>query len=376
MIENDLALLLKYPLISCEIHDGTKHYRGLLTVKNQDHELHVVETTKKGGVQFQIETDLGSDVDNSVSKFTSTNILDFFDKTVAFLESQPLSQNIPENQVHVFRRVLYEYSEFIKFHIKIKTSHISEDLSRIRTVTVDEGGREHLLDIAVDFNETKDIYHPLNLCLPEQFSKDFDKNFANLTEIYSKFLATIETLQPFFDVLDDLDRSCCVLDPEKPTRRDCHRRIWLGQNLSVVIMVDPLNINVRPDLKFLGPERLILEYREKLNKKLNDWNENTNMLQGLLDILEIESFPSKPQTNQEVLMDIGECSICFSLRFNNKLPEVICSNKSCENFYHIDCLYELIQNEFLIKFVDNVQIVKREFHVHCQMLQMIPRASI
>lgn len=115
----------------------------------------------------------------------------------------------------------------------------------------------------------------------------------------------------------------------------------LDQNLSLVVIIDPLNVRARPELKFLGPERLVNQYLERLNEKLEDWDENCDLLDGLLNILGLEKFPQKPKCDKDVLMDVGDCCICFSLRLDGKMPEIICGNKSCENFFHVQCLYEV-----------------------------------
>ena len=187
----------------------------------------MVEENVRENPTFKLKTIYGGSIDDALSKITAPKITEFVDKIVTTLENEP-DRKPPQNLTKAYRRILQEYSEFTGFHLTIKKCQISSDLSKIHVTTVDEGCREHGLDIAVDWNETA-IFIPLGLNLPEQVTNSFPTNFPYLTEIYSKFIAAIEDLQPFFDVMDDLDRSCCVLDPEVPTRRDCYRRIWLGE---------------------------------------------------------------------------------------------------------------------------------------------------
>jgi hypothetical protein len=52
-----------------------------------------------------------------------------------------------------------------------------------------------------------------------------------------------------------------------------------------MVVVDPMNVRARPELKFLGPERLVQEYYQKWSEKLGDWDENVDLLQGLLNFL-------------------------------------------------------------------------------------------
>lgn len=61
-------------------------------------------------------------------------------------------------------------------------------------------------------------------------------------------------------------------------------------------------------------------------------------------LLELEQFPTKPETSKEdelLLCDTGECCICFSLRLEDLLPEIICQNPSCKQYFHKECLYQV-----------------------------------
>lgn len=51
----------------------------------------------------------------------------------------------------------------------------------------------------------------------------------------------------------------------------------------------------------------------------------------------------KNEKEEIILCDVGECCICFSLRLNDKLPEIVCQNASCEQFFHKECLHQVIE---------------------------------
>jgi len=42
----------------------------------------------------------------------------------------------------------------------------------------------------------------------------------------------VALLQRFWDVLDEIDNECWVIDPDNPTRKDIYRRIMIGMNLN------------------------------------------------------------------------------------------------------------------------------------------------
>ncbi|EFA05477.1 E3 ubiquitin-protein ligase FANCL-like Protein [Tribolium castaneum] len=338
MIDGNLSLLIKYPLISTKNRNGRIHYNGRVMCGSHDTDLHVIEEKINGNVTFTLKTTFGPEINEKIAKSESQNIVDFLDNIVTLLA------RTPQNHANSYKRVLHEYFEFTRFHLNIRNSHISSDLQLIKVTTVDEGRREHRLEISVDLDEVRDVFQPLNVELPEHFVKALGGKFSNLTEIYRRFLGVLEELQPFFDVMDEVDGNCGVLDPETPTRGHCHRRIWLDQNLSVIVTIDPLNVRARPELRFFGPERLVHQHLDELNEKLEEWNDRGDFLEELLKILSLEKFPQKPKTDRDVLMDVGECCICFSLRLDEKMPEIICGNKSCENFFHVQCLYEWLSS--------------------------------
>lgn len=55
--------------------------------------------------------------------------------------------------------------------------------------------------------------------------------------------------------------------------------------MSMLVTIDPFNVRARPELKFLGPEHLVLHYRQKLNQSLLTWDETTHLLEGIMNIL-------------------------------------------------------------------------------------------
>lgn len=52
---------------------------------------------------------------------------------------------------------------------------------------------------------------------------------SSIISIHSQFLAALESLKAFWDVMDEIDEKTWVLEPEKPTRSATARRIALGR---------------------------------------------------------------------------------------------------------------------------------------------------
>lgn len=51
-----------------------------------------------------------------------------------------------------------------------------------------------------------------------------------------------------------IDETCWVLEPVKPSKVDCYRRIKLNTNVSIDLKVDARNPTEMPEIYFLGSE--------------------------------------------------------------------------------------------------------------------------
>lgn len=346
-----MELLLKYPLVERKLTEDNNVvlFEGQMFVHDQIYNLTLEETTtiddsykyilKK--LHNEEPENLNQEINHILINNSFQNVLEVLDRINEFLElTHPSS--ILENHCDIYRKVLYEYTEFTKFFLNLKSCTLKDDLTKIFASILDEKRREHCIEISVDYTRnTQDIFQISIFDLPKK-DQDLFKASDSLTALFDQFLAQVELLQPYFDVMEEFDRSCTILDPEKPRRQDAYRRIFLGENISTVITVDPYNIFMRPDIKFLGPDRLTEPFSTRLNENLGNWVCQNDIFQGVLDMLGLEQFPQCQTTKKgvDLLVEYGECSICFSLRLNEKLPEIICTNKSCEQFYHNQCLYD------------------------------------
>ena len=81
----------------------------------------------------------------------------------------------------------------------------------------------------------------------------FDKN-STLLDVYRQFMNDVDSYSLFWDEMKILDENCWVLEPLKPSKIDCHRRIKLNNNVSIQIKIDPRNPRELPEIVFLGSE--------------------------------------------------------------------------------------------------------------------------
>uniref|UniRef100_A0A8C6CTY9 FA complementation group L n=1 Tax=Moschus moschiferus TaxID=68415 RepID=A0A8C6CTY9_MOSMO len=174
----------------------------------------------------------------------------------------------------------------------------------------DVSGREHL--ITVKLKATYPAEAPdCVVDFPVPFSVSWTPQ-SSLISIYSQFLAALESLKTFWDVMDEIDEKTWVLEPEKPTRSATARRI--------VLVVKPLGI--------------------RLSRNIHLWNPENSLLQNLKDVLEID-FPARAILEKsDFSMD---CGICYAYQLDGAIPDQVCDNSQCGQSFHYKCLYEWLR---------------------------------
>ncbi|KDR06870.1 E3 ubiquitin-protein ligase FANCL isoform X2 [Zootermopsis nevadensis] len=221
--------------------------------------------------------------------------------------------------------------------------HVSSSLNEVKLQTVDQAGRNHILNLSLGMNypSSPPVIHA---DLPEQLVRNI-KTGSSLAAIYKSFVQQVSGLQMFWEVLDEVDRECWVIDPDNPTRKDMYRRIVIGSNVSIQITVDPFNATKRPDIKFLGSERAIIPFKKSLTEKFQFWSSDDGFIQNLKFVLGLSGFPAAPADtgHPQDLLHQGECAICFMARLEGELPSQACDNEKCGMLYHLSCLFEWLQ---------------------------------
>ncbi|XP_041106899.1 E3 ubiquitin-protein ligase FANCL [Polyodon spathula] len=219
-----------------------------------------------------------------------------------------------------------------------KLAYIDTEFSTIKLKANDTSGREHLITVKLkskypaespDF--TADFPIPLVISWTQQ---------SSLTNIHNQFLAALESLKEFWDVMDEIDKMTWVLEPEKPTRSATMRRIAIGNNVSINLEVDARHPKMLPECCLLGADHVVNPLRNKLNTNMHLWNPECSVLQNIKEILEIE-FPIP--ANREKTNFSMECGICYSYRLDSAIPDQVCNDPRCGQPFHQACLYEWLR---------------------------------
>ncbi|MBZ3875468.1 E3 ubiquitin-protein ligase FANCL [Sciurus carolinensis] len=189
-----------------------------------------------------------------------------------------------------------------------KLVYVDTCFSTIKLKAEDASGREHLITVKL-------------------------KAKGSLISIHSQFLAALESLKAFWDVMDEIDEKTWVLEPEKPTRSATARRIALGNNASINIEVDPRHPTMLPECCFLGADHVVKPLGIKLSQNIHLWDPENSLLQNLKDVLEID-FPARSilekswlrgllTSRQSFNIIFGECPYCskpITLKMSGRKP--------------------------------------------------------
>lgn len=356
-----LTLFVDQPLLKIS-YDESKNiiYEGPLVVDAMMYNIKVVEYLNEDTIRFKYfdiysleknHTGIVKKIDN----IDSSNISSYLKDMVKIIKEY----NPPvKNYARIYLKVYSEFKEFSKFYINLINPELSPDLSSIKVSFKDEAYREHSIEFGVDYNEKSDIFFVRNFDAPMRKRNISEMKSSNLKELFNIFLAHIEELQSFFEFMDVIDHNCIVIDP-KHLRKLNYRRILIQKNFSVIITVDPFNMNSCPTFAFVGSDELVDEFQLRIQENLENWDNHGHLFEQLLIILGLERFPKELNTsdsqNNSMLRTDDDCSICFSTDLNGNVPDVVCDNRCCSSIYHRNCLFEWFSSIDSRKCFNNIQ---------------------
>ncbi|XP_074255897.1 E3 ubiquitin-protein ligase FANCL isoform X2 [Saimiri boliviensis] len=224
------------------------------------------------------------------------------------------------------------------FPLFTRLVYVDTSFNTIKLKAEDASGREHLITLKLKAKyptESPDCF----VDFPVSFSASWTPQ-SSLISIYSQFLAALESLKAFWDVMDEIDEKTWVLEPEKPPRSATARRIALGNNVSINIEVDPKHPTMLPECFFLGADHVVKPLGIKLSRNIHLWDPENSVLQNLKDVLEID-FPARAILEKsDFTMD---CGICYAYQLDGAIPDQVCDNSQCGQPFHQMCLYEWLR---------------------------------
>ncbi|EEC19392.1 E3 ubiquitin protein ligase FANCL, putative [Ixodes scapularis] len=139
----------------------------------------------------------------------------------------------------------------------------------------------------------------------------------------------------------DLDARCWVLDPPCPRAGDAYRRIALGKNVSMMVVIDPHTPMTLPRLEFTGPEAEVTLHEKAVQDNVDKWDPSVSISANLSALLGFEVPSRENATSEEVDCT---CGICYSFLLDGAVPDKLCQNSRCSRPFHQSCLSEWMRS--------------------------------
>ncbi|KAG1657777.1 E3 ubiquitin-protein ligase FANCL [Nymphon striatum] len=266
----------------------------------------------------------------SVNSFV-IELQDILDKKISSNRNIQMLTSTPE-----YYAIIFEQLNMLGWK-RITDTNI--ELSEVKVNAVDMNDRSHIMHLTFT-DKFPDVAPLMKHEIPLPFEICWKKG-STLCDLYDQFCKVLEHYQIFWNYLDEIDAETWVLEPENPKRNDCFRRIFLGNNASILITLNPKYPSSIPECHFLGSEKIIGPIKRRLNKNIDTWDLTISVLENLSKILNID-FPTKCQLDIEDMMI--ECGICYSYRRDVMIPDKTCDNLNCNKSFHSTCLYEWLHS--------------------------------
>lgn len=223
-----------------------------------------------------------------------------------------------------------------------KVTSLSSDMLYLSLTIQDSNSHSHTLTLNLPANFPSSPPQCL-ASLPVPFTPTWSHT-CTLSSLVDQFRSQVESFQPFFSAMHDLDTHTHILEPPHPTTGDTYRRLLLDTHTSLRLDLNPhAPLKAFPECRFLGSEAAITPYKRLLNENIHLWDTSGNILprQNLETVLKLK-LPKPPATNSS--QDLGiECGICYAYRLDDKLPDVVCDLAECGKPYHRQCLVEWLR---------------------------------
>lgn len=176
----------------------------------------------------------------------------------------------------------------------------------------------------------------------EVFSSDIEEPTTPLSIGLSRYLDILQKkcqqMQECWNLLDNIDQTLCVLQPQHPKRSDLWRRIAIGDLITGQLEISPQD--VYPRLTIYGPASLANPLNAKSKELKKHWDTQCSAKTNLERILEIKELPGSEAFEQgDMKLD---CGVCFAFEGNDgETADQVCPNDLCAQPFHRQCLIQV-----------------------------------
>ncbi|XP_010463517.1 PREDICTED: E3 ubiquitin-protein ligase FANCL-like isoform X1 [Camelina sativa] len=249
-----------------------------------------------------------------------------------------------------FYRIVYTEIEEIGWE---PLRRLGGDLTYFSFHILDKKGRAHILEIQLDRDYPKSP-PSVSADVPYMFTLEWSAS-SRLKDVMHQFQKHLDNLQEFWSVLDDIDKSLCVVDVKQPSRASSVRRIHAGNDCIILVHIDFNDPKSLPECRFIGPlppamhmNNLHTSWRRNSKK----WSKEISFRENLECILGTE-LPKPPGLQEEDDHQQVECGICYAqflptdeeLGARSGTPtDYTCENISCNKSFHSLCLTDWLRS--------------------------------
>ncbi|KAF2363701.1 Fanconi anemia complex subunit FancL WD-repeat containing domain [Trinorchestia longiramus] len=199
--------------------------------------------------------------------------------------------------------------------------------------------------------------HVLKCCIPAGYPAAVPSYEANLpvplqataqkvSETVGEWDRQLLQLAPFFCVLEELDNSVLVLDPQTPEPHHTHRRLMFENQVCVVVTMCPTSALAPPHCHFIGASDLTAPLHARLTDLYQRWDSNEGLVHNLEVLLQGRlvrrgsCIPNTLLTSSSGACEEADCVMCYSFQSEDgELPDLVCDH--CRHSMHHSCLYRV-----------------------------------
>jgi E3 ubiquitin-protein ligase FANCL len=217
-------------------------------------------------------------------------------------------------------------------------------LDDVHVRIVDEANRSHTIQLILpnDYPNSSIIVNGLSITTTTT---------TTIENVMKEISKQISQFQSVWNVLDEFDSQCCILEPLTPSmsRDVLARRVALGSHRTLSFLIDWQKPHAMPkELTLFGPESMIQPLRERLASAAAaaqlHWNANLSLVDNLSQLLGFELPRSINHKREEFVI---ECGICYAYRSGDDgaaVPDAVCNNERCGRSFHESCLFEWLRS--------------------------------